>query len=376
MKKFVLSCILYFSKYLLKAIYFVIKIFPMKKNKITMLSRQSNSINIDFKLLKEELEKQSKELEIVVLCKKIPSSLLKKIGYCFYIIKTLYHIATSHVVIVEGYCIQISVLNHKKNLKIIQIWHSMGAIKKFGYQVLNKKEGTNYEIAKIMQMHKNYTNVTCTSNATKKFYKEAFNIDENKILKLGMPRIDYLLGTSINKKVEEFYKQYQLAKEKEKILYVPTFRKDKKVPINELIKQFDNDRYYLIIKLHPLDETKVDEKFLVDSKYQTQDLIKIADYVITDYSAVAFEAAVLEKKLFFYLYDIEDYKEDRGVNINLKAELQHSTFFDIKDLKEAIESKEYQYEDLRKFKEKYVETADTKNAQRIANYIISNLKEL
>ena len=186
------------------------------------------------------------------------------------------------------------------------------------------------------------------------------------------------VGISIkpNTKVEEIYKQYPLAKEKEKILYVPTFRKDKKVPINELIKQFDNDRYYLIIKLHPLDETKVDGKFLVDSKYQTQDLIKIADYVITDYSAVAFEAAVLEKNLFFYLYDIEDYKEDRGVNINLKAELQHSTFFDIKDLKEAIESKEYQYEDLRKFKEKYVETADTKNAHRIANYIIANLKQL
>ena len=34
--------------------------------------------------------------------------------------------------------------------------------------------------------------------------------------------------------------------------------------------------------------------------------------MITDYSAVAFEVAILEKPLFFYLYDIEKYENARG----------------------------------------------------------------
>ena len=375
MKNFVLNSVLYISKYVLRFIYFFIKIFPIKQNKITMISRQSNTINMDFKLIKDKLEEKNENISIVVLCKQIPKSFLKKIGYCFYILKTLYHIATSSVCIIDGYCIQISALNHKKNLKVIQIWHSMGAIKKFGFQILNKNEGSNYNTAKIMRMHQNYTNVICTSEATKKFYSEAFKIEENKILTLGMPRIDYLLGKDIIEKQDEFYIQYPSLKEKIKVLYVPTFRKGNEIPYKGIIDNFMDDKYKLIIKPHPLDKTKIDDKFLIDSKYQTQDLIKIADYVITDYSAIAFEAAILEKKLFFYLYDIEEYKENRGINIDLKKQMPQSTFFKIEDIKSAIENETYQYEDLKRFKEKYVETADTNNSARIADYILSLIKQ-
>ena len=45
-----------------------------------------------------------------------------------------------------------------------------------------------------MKMHANYTCITCTSEATKKIYSEAFNTDIDKVQVLGMPRIDYLLG--------------------------------------------------------------------------------------------------------------------------------------------------------------------------------------
>ena len=56
---------------------------------------------------------------------------------------------------------------------------------------------------------------------------------------------------------------------------------------------------------------------VVDKKYNTFDLLRIADYIITDYSAVAFEASILNKPIYFYVYDIEDYKKTRGLNIDL-----------------------------------------------------------
>ena len=167
MKVFLLSCILYIVKLGMSFIYFFIKIFPIQKNKVTLLSRQSNEVNVDFDMLLDELRKQE-NIKIVVLCKKIPKKLGKRIGYCFYIIKCLYHIATSKVCVVDGYSIPISSLKHKKQLVIIQIWHAMGAIKQFGKQVLDKQEGSKTIIANIMKMHENYTYVMCTSNATKK----------------------------------------------------------------------------------------------------------------------------------------------------------------------------------------------------------------
>lgn len=373
---FVLIPILYIAKIGLNIIYFFIKLFTRQKNKVTMLSRQSDNINLDFRLLKEEIEKNG-NIEIKVLCKMIPKNLWGKIKYCFYMIKCLYHIATSKVCIIDGYNIAISALKHKKNLEIIQIWHAMGAIKKFGYQVLGKEEGSNEKIAKIMKMHANYNLITCTSEETRKTYSEAFNTDINKIKVLGMPRIDYILGKNdeINDKITKLYEEYPKLKEKKNIVYVPTFRKDKTIDISKIIENTDTEKYNLIIRLHPLDKNEVKGEYLVDKKYSTSELIKVADYVITDYSAVAFEAATLDKPLFFYLYDIDEYEDTRGLNINLQEEMKNSTSKKIEDIIDIIENDTYDYEELRKFKEKYIQTADTDNTKRIVEYMENNLKE-
>ena len=400
MKNFLLILVLYILKLVMKIIYFFIKIFTKQKNKITMLSRQSNNINLDFKLLKEELEKNFKqincldenigsddaknktinrntnkdsknEVEIKVLCKKIPKTFFGKIQYCLYMIKCMYHVATSKVCIIDGYNIAISALKHKKNTEIIQIWHAMGAIKKFGYQVLDKEEGNNSTVARIMKMHANYTCITCTSEETRKIYAEAFNTSIDKIKVLGMPRIDYLLGKNgeIDGNVENLCKEYPKLKEKKNIVYVPTFRKGKPIDISKIIKAIDKERYNLIIRLHPLDKTNIENEYIINRKYNTSDLIKVADYVITDYSAVAFGAATLNKPLFFYLYDLDEYGSARGLNIDLKEEMKNSTKTNIEEIIEIIDNGTYNYEELKKFKEKYVQTADIDNTKRIAKHI-------
>ena len=50
--------------------------------------------------------------------------------------------------------------------------------------------------------------------------------------------------------------------------------------------------------------------------------------------------------------------------------MPQSTFLDVKDIIKTIEKNRYNYEELKKFKEKYVETADINNTERIVEYII------
>lgn len=383
MKSTILIASIYIAKSFMKIIYFFIKLFTRQQRKITMLSRQSDDINLDFRLLKKEIENNNlktnqrnlEKIKVKILCKKIPNKLFGKINYCFYMVKCMYHIATSKVCIIDGYNITISVLNHKKNLKIIQIWHAMGAIKKFGYQVLDKKEGTNHKISQIMKMHANYTCITCTSNETRKIYSKAFGTDISKIKVLGMPRIDYILGKDkeIDKKVKELLQEYPNLKEKKNILYVPTFRKGKEINVKSIIESVDEKKYNLLLKLHPLDKTIIEDKYKVNPKYSTYELMKIADYIITDYSAVAFEAATLDKPVFFYIYDLNEYKDTRGLNISLNNEMKNCTKSDIKEIIKIIDENSYDYNELKKFKEKYVETADTNNTKRIVDYVLSNM---
>lgn len=377
MKNMLLGIILHIAKFGMEIIYFFIKLFTKQKNKVTMLSRQTDSINLDFRLLRDEIKncEEGENIEVKILCKKIPKNIWGRIKYCFFIIKNMYHIAESKVCVVDGYNIPISALKHKKGLEIIQIWHAMGAIKKFGFQVIGRKEGSTTKIARIMKMHANYTCVTCTSQATRKFYAEAFKTDINKIKVLGMPRLDYVLGKNneIDKNVEKLLKQYPKLKNKPIILYVPTFRKKETIDIDKVINEIDEERYNLIIRLHPLDETKVDKKYIIDKEYSTYDLLKVADFVVTDYSAIAFETAALNKPLYFYLYDIRKYSRKRGVNIDLETEMKDCTRTSFDEIMKLINSEEYNFEELRKFREKYVETFDTDNTKRIANYIIEKI---
>ena len=116
------------------------------------------------------------------------------------------------------------------------------------------------------------------------------------------------------------------------ILYAPTFRSDGSNNADELISNIDSDKYNLIISLHPKDIAKKDDKVIcIDrKKYSTLEFIRVSDYVITDYSAVAIESCILNKKVIFYVYDYDEYNTENGININLFKELP-SPYKDIKD---------------------------------------------
>lgn len=359
------------GKILLNVIYFFMKVFPTK-NKITMLSRQSDKVNIDFELIEREIIERTDKVQIKMLCKVIRKDMKSRVLYCFYILKCMYHIATSKVCILDGYSIPISILKHKKKLNIIQIWHASGAIKKFGYQALNKKEGRGNGVAKLMDMHKNYSYVMAPSKMTGAIFTEAFGVSKDKIIINALPRIDYLLESNTEKE-KQFYKEYPRYKDKEIILYVPTFRKDKENNAQELINNIKSNKYSLIIKPHPLDKTQINYKYRVDKKYNTYDLLKIADYIITDYSAVAFEACILEKPLYFYVYDIEEYEKTRGLNIDLFKEMNNCTSTHIKEIINSIEKEEYDFEELKNFKTKYMGEDYYNNTKKLVDFIFKYL---
>jgi ATP-dependent DNA ligase len=56
------------------------------------------------------------------------------------VLNEMFHLATSKYCIIDSYVIPVSILKHRNKLVIIQIWHALGAIKKFGYASLGLKE--------------------------------------------------------------------------------------------------------------------------------------------------------------------------------------------------------------------------------------------
>ena len=98
--------------FFINVLYYLFKLFPTKK-KVTMISRQSNDETMDFKLLREEIERRDTNVEVVILCHMldggINSSFKNKIKYVFHMFKQMYHLATSKMAILDSYCISVSI---------------------------------------------------------------------------------------------------------------------------------------------------------------------------------------------------------------------------------------------------------------------------
>lgn len=337
--------------YFLRFIYYFMKL-RKTRNRIVFLSRQSNDISLDFKLLKKEIEKQNKDIEIKVITKKIEKNIISVIKGFFIIIKSMHYLATSKVAIIDGYNIQISTLKHKEDLKVFQIWHSLAAIKKFGLDALNTKKSK--KVAKAMQMHKGYNYINVSSNYMKPFFSKAFGYSDDKLIPLGLPRIDYLIDNSkiLRKRI---YTDYPSLKNKKTILYAPTFRDDNNYKIDELINSIDLTKYNLIVKVHPNMKVAIrNKKVYTCNSYSALKLISIADFVITDYSGILIESLALDKKVYLYVYDIDNYKENPGLNIDLEKEFKSIAFRDENKLFDALSKDKYDKDLIKELKNKTI----------------------
>ena len=247
------------------------------------------------------------------------------------------------------------------------MWHAAAAIKKFGYQTLDKPSGSNSNIAKIMKMHHHYDYVLASSEITGKHYQEAFGVSKEKLVYIGMPHFSTLKEFGNSEKMDD---AYPILRGKTNILYIPTFRRGESVRLDELIQGVDFEKYNLIAQLHPLDLVGThDDRVIYDKQFTVYDWIKKADIVITDYSSLIIECLILKKQLYFYLYDLDKYAKDPGLNLDFEAEgLGQFVFRDGHQLKNVLQ-KPSDYETLQRLEKKYVEIDVENSLQELGKMI-------
>jgi len=377
MRNIIITVGIFTFKTVLKMIYAFLKLLPTNKNKILFCSRQSNNVPLDFQLLQNEVKQRNADVEIVTICRNIGKGSIDYIKYFLVMIKSMYHLATSRVCIIDSYWPPVSVLTHKKTLTVIQIWHAIGKIKKSGHAATGSKSGRSISSAKLLNMHENYDYIIAGAKVWDKYYYESFGDGSYTLLNYGLPRIDYLINSAENNRIEFFEKNPEL-KGKKIILYAPTFRRNMEAKWSDIIDKVDYSKYVLIIKNHPSQriygEKPQGNVFYFDD-WKTMDLISVADYIITDYSAIALEAAILNKKTYYWTYDYEEYLSNNGLNINLYEAAPGHVFKDISLLLNHIDEDKYNMEVLDKYRKKYLPDELGTSTKKITNLIFAAMKE-
>ncbi len=324
----------------------------------------------------DELEGNAKALEPYIKGKKIICS--KRLPHgSFYKLKMYYYTFTSKVIICDDYNRYLRVFPLKPEQRVIQLWHACGAFKKFG---LN---GTTLSKKIDLATHVQY-NVVCTSSEfIRPIYAQSFGISPAKVKALGSPRTDKFFDQNYIKKTsDKIYSARPEFRGKEIILYAPTFRD--KVPgrdrscfipeldFNKLSKALSGNQIFIICP-HPLMKNKIVEKkfknIFVVRDFSTNDMMLISDVMITDYSSVIFEYALLKKPIAFFCYDLNKY--DRGFYLDYKSDLPGSLLTNQAELFSFLQSPDHLQTgaNFNLFCEKYMSACDGKSCERIAKLI-------
>ena len=364
-------------RWILNFIYFFMKLLPTNKNKVLFLSRQSNTPTEDFIFLEARLRELKPELKTVMITKRADKSFSDLFVFALQTLGSMFHLATASVCVLDSYWPAVSMLKHKDSLAVIQIWHAMGKIKKSGYQSLDKGLGRSSMIAHEMRMHRNYDVIIAGGKAFNPFYCASFGVSESVLYNVGLPRMD-MLRENTEKCRRQFYDAYPELEGEKIVLYAPTFRKGQILDPKPVVDAFDfNGHQQLIIKRHPnqrLNEENLGQAMTCD-EVPTSTVLSVCDCVITDYSAITIEAAILKKPVYFYLFDYEDYLSRNGLNVLLSDEFPDSVFTSPDKLFDSIENGTYDFDNYKRFCEKYLPDQSSRATDKIAALIIDCMEK-
>ena len=340
-------------------------IIPVKKRVVFATYRTTN-LSDNFKFIYKEMKSQNLDFQYKFLFKKMESGLVGKIKYLLHLIKATYYLATSSFFIIDDFYFPVYVVKLRKGTEVIQVWHACGAFKKFGYSVLDKEYGADNNYIKHVPIHKNYSHVLVSSEEVSKYYAEAFNMSEDNIRPIGVPRIDLFFKEDLKKEaISRVYQAYPVLQGKKLILYAPTFRgatqadmhMDIPFDIDQVISSFD-DETILGLKMYPFvrnlpDLTEYNNVIDMSSYPEINDILLISDQLITDYSSIVFEYSLLERPMIFYAHDRDTYIKERDFYYEYESLVPGPIVDNTKDLIEALQMHNFDQAEIKKFKQKF-----------------------
>ncbi len=356
----------------------IFRLLPRNRNKVFCVMTHDGSAGSSVGVVVEALKERTGKYQYVYMKKEDRENAkahIWKALYSFFILKA-YHMATASYILMDNVFLPMAYLHFAKNVKVVQLWHGTGTIKKFG-QDANIGEVKRLEF----KANQKITHLIVNSEYTKKQYAKAFGINEERVYVWGLPRTDELFSEEIkDRKVEQFYQQYPELRNKRLILYAPTFRDHEvenpsmKLDIKYLETHTEEEFVYLI-KLHPFVakhyNAKDTKRCISVSAYEDiNTLLFVSDYLITDYSSIIFEYSVLEKPMLFYAYDLEAFSsKGRGFYEPYVSYVPGKVVRDTKEIADSLACNSFDKSRIIKFKKDSFSFLDGRAMERFIHYI-------
>lgn len=294
-----------------------------------------------------------------------------------------YYLATADVILLDDYHPMLYRVPFGPEVKLIQVWHASGAFKTVGYSRVGKPGGPS----PFAKSHKNYTHALVSSTHDVPFYAEAFGLPEERIVPSGIPRMDVFFDEDYKARTREaVYADLPRLRGKRVILFAPTFRGSG--PSNAF---YDFDELDLpalhalcleqdalvVFKMHPfvLEPLRIPEEFadrFIDTTLSREinELLLVADLVITDYSSVVFEYSTLNRPMLFFAYDLEEYVATRDFYEDFETFVPGKIVRTFAQVIDALRTDDFEFEKVAPFAHAHLEHLDSGSTDRVIDRLI------
>ena len=309
--------------YILKTILFCFRVFPIKRNKVLFISYFGNYYNDNPMMISKELEKNP-DIDVVWGFEQGVDYPVTVRGVNVSSFRFLYELATAKIW-VDNARKRIWMTKRKKQY-YIQTWHGCLGIKKFEAAAEDLLDPDYVVRAKhdSAQMNLLLSGSSWFTDYCRKYFWY-----DGEILECGTPRLDIFFKDKdkINARVRG---KLGIDNEQYAVLYAPTFRADYRMDcynldfsrLAEAIKKQLGKEAVFLTRMHPnlagkedLLNWKTESKIINATPYpDIYELIIASDMIISDYSSVALDAGIINKKVFLYTPDLSEYTEERGFN--------------------------------------------------------------
>lgn len=378
-----------------KLVYNLFKLCPQKDKITLVVSFEENT-----SFLYQEIARRKLPSQVVILHKSsfsqefqqelqnttvIPFEAPNLISW----LRSIYHIATAKHLIIDNYFAFLAAIQFRKNVECIQIWHAAGALKTFGLQDHSIVYRSKAAKQRFKRVYAQFNRIVVGSEKMAEIFSESFAIPAENMLRTGVPRTDFFFDKAKHETIKkDFSENYPRLKGKRILLYAPTFRDSQlsdfqiSLDIDKLYRTLKDD-YLLFIKLHPAVQSSHNYQelypgFVYDfsGHKRMNELLIIADLLITDYSSIPFEFALLNKPMIFFPYDLEFYKRERGVIADYETVVPGSIAFDTDGVIELIgmlDDQDGQAQNAA-FSQTWNEYSNGDAAKKLVDYIASTSK--
>jgi CDP-glycerol glycerophosphotransferase (TagB/SpsB family) len=295
--------------------------------RVVLATARTAALDGNLLALHREIRARRPDLECVLLLEPYSYGLAGKLAYAARLIRGMYLLRTSALFIVDNAYLPIHVGPHGARTTVVQVWHAVGALKRFGLDTRRPPDEPESTF-----LHRYYDWVVTTSEAARQPWSRALRTPPDHVLPLGTPRTDGLFDDRARAEARErVLRAYPVLRGRRVLVYAPTFRgrgrrksAGSSLEARRLRAALPEDDV-LVLKTHPnLDPAAISTDgfdVIVDPAFEINDLLAATDVLITDYSSSIFEYAVVRKPLVLLVGDLRDYESDPGLYLDYRTEM-------------------------------------------------------